>query len=359
MAPPIHRVEIVRHPAEPELVHLLVTDADGVTGTGETHGHATAVAALSEDLAAALLGRDATPSAVAAITGLGPYGTRRPSGPVSVESRAGSAFAIAMWDLASRRAGVPLAALTPGAGNASVVPYTTCVEADHEASLNAPAALARSIAADGFGLMKVWPFTPGGDHDRALACVAEAIGHGVDVAVDLVARLAPGEAAAVCDVLDRLGPVFIEDPVADDALPQVRAILPHLESPICAGERFAGSAAYAPLIAAGVDVVHVDVAWCGGPGEALAVAADVAAAGRSLAFHDVSGPVAWATSLQLARGAGVTSYVECARTAMRDRYPAIAGDLPDPARGLPPAGAGHGVALRREYLGDAVIVTVR
>jgi L-alanine-DL-glutamate epimerase-like enolase superfamily enzyme len=356
--PPVERIDIVRHPAEPELVHLVIRDRGGATGTGETHGHASAVAALAAELAPELIGRDASPAAAQAVTDRGPYGTRRPAGPVSVESRAASAFAIALWDLAARRAGAPLYDLAGTRKHRPIVPYTTCVDADHEASLTAAAALARSVAADGYSLMKVWPFSPGGDHERALAQVSDAIGQGVGVAVDLVGLLGDDEVARVVPALDGLGVAFIEDPVADDRISRLRDLFPVLSTPICAGERFAGAPAFDMVLTAGVDIVHADIAWCGGPDELIAIAARVAAAGRRLALHDVSGPITWATSLHLARIVAVPTFVECARTAVRDRYPLIADGLPDPASGNPPAGPGHGLTLREAYLRDAAVVTV-
>ena len=105
---------------------MLVADEHGCTGLGETHGHAGAVAALLAELGPALAGLAATPAAVAAVTAAGPYGSRRPGGPVSVESRAASALDIALHDLDARRRGLPLAAALGGVTRAVVPAYTTC-----------------------------------------------------------------------------------------------------------------------------------------------------------------------------------------------------------------------------------------
>lgn len=349
----ISRIETVRHDAERELLHVLVTDDAGHVGTGETHGHPSAVDALIGELAPALDGLPATPAAVAEISGAGPYGGPRGSGHVSVESRAASALDLALHDLAGHRAGLPLHALLGGLSDATVTAYSTCMDADHEATLRDPAGLAAAVAAGGFGMLKVWPFVPGGDHDAAAAAVAATCGHGVAVAVDLYGVLADDEAAHVCRLLDPLGLAWIEDPVADGRYGRLAELSASLSTPLCAGERLAGAGAYPPLLATGVAVVHLDVAWCGGVDEARRIAALAAGAGRRLALHDVSGPIAWATSLHLARAVAPATYVECSRLAVRDRYPAIVEGLPAAAGAVPPPGCGHGLRLRPAWLAGA------
>jgi len=351
--PRIARLDVVRHPAEPDLVHVLVADEAGTIGTGETHGHPAAVAALLGELGPALAGVAATPAAVAEVTMRGPYGGPRGGGHVSVESRAASALDVALHDLAARRAGVSLAALLGGTAG-EVTPYTTCVDADHDAVWSDPAGLARSVAGDGFRLVKAWPFTRGGDHAAAAERVAALAGQGVAVAVDLYGVLADDEAATVCRLLDPLGLAWIEDPVADGRDTLLADLVGRLATPVCAGERLAGPGAHAALLDAGVEIVHVDLAWCGGVAMAVEVAGLVRAAGRRLALHDVSGPVTWAASLQLAQAVAVPVHVECARLAVAGRYRGIAEDLPDPRTGRPPDGLGHGLELAPSYLAGAV-----
>jgi L-alanine-DL-glutamate epimerase-like enolase superfamily enzyme len=352
--PRIARLDVVRHPQAANLVHVLVVDEDGAVGTGETHGHPAAVLALLGEIASALTGLAATPAAVAEVTARGPYGGPRGGGHVSVESRAASALDIALQDLAARRAGVPLAALLGGSPGA-VTPYTTCVDADHDAVGTDPAALAQAVAGDGFRLLKVWPFTPGGDHAAVVGRVAALGGHGVDIAVDLYGVLGDDEATAVCRLLDPLGLAWIEDPAADGHEALLAALAEELATPVCAGERLAGPGAHTAVLRSGVDIVHVDVAWCGGIGTALATAGQVRAAGRRLALHDVSGPIAWAASLQLAQAVAMPVHVECARLAVAGCYRRITEGLPDPRTGLPPDGAGHGLELAPSYLAGAAV----
>jgi L-alanine-DL-glutamate epimerase-like enolase superfamily enzyme len=350
-APRIATVQTLRHPHEQELVHVLVADEEGATGLGETHGHADAVAALLVELGPALLGLAATPTAVAAVAGAGPYGSRRPGGPVSVESRAASALDVALHDLVARRRGVGLAELLGGRARDAVSAYTTCTGRDHERSLADPDGLAADVAAAGFGLMKIWPFAPGGDHAAAADAVRRAVAGPLAVAVDLVGRFDDDEALAIARLLDPLGLAWIEDPLPDGAGAALAALAAALATPVCTGERLAGADAFARLLdEAAPAIVHVDVAWCGGPGVAVEVAALAQARGARLALHDVSGPVALATSVHVAAHLAAEPLVECSRIDLRERYPGIAVGAPACGPVLRPAGPGHGVTLAPAYL---------
>jgi L-alanine-DL-glutamate epimerase-like enolase superfamily enzyme len=354
-APRVAAVETLRHPDEPGLVHVLVTDGEGTTGLGETHGHAGAVAALLAELGPALAGLAATPAAVAAVTGAGPYGSRRPGGPVSVESRAASALDIALHDLAARRRRVALADLLGGRARGEVPVYTTCTGRDHEASLADPERLAHEVAADGFGLVKVWPFAPGRDAGADVERVRRlATAGGPAVAVDLVGLFAGDEAAGICRLLDPLGLAWIEDPLPDGAGAALAALAATLATPVCTGERLAGADAFARLLdEAAPAIVHVDVAWCGGVGVAVEVARRAAATGARLALHDVSGPVALATSVHVAAHVAGDALVECSRVDLRERYARMAEGVPAAGPVLRPAGPGHGVTLAPSYVAGA------
>ena len=354
-APRVAEITTIRHPAEPDLLHVLVADEHGCTGLGETHGRAGAVAALLDELGPALAGLAATPAAVAAVAAAGPYGSRRPGGPVSVESRAASALDVALHDLDARRRGLSLAAALGGVAREVVPAYTTCTGADHEASLDDPAALARDVAADGFGLMKVWPFAPGRDRRADAERVRLVASQGLAVAVDLVGLFDGEEADALCRLLDPLGLAFIEDPLPDGVGPALAALARTLTTPICTGERLAGADAFSRLLDEGAPaLVHVDVAWCGGVATAVEVAGLAHARGARLALHDVSGPVALATSAHVAAHVGGDVLVELSRQELRGRYGRIAAGVPTAAAEVRPSGPGHGVALTPAHVAAAV-----
>ena len=351
----IARIETVLHPAHSTLVHVIAHADDGSTGTGETHGHPAAVAALIQEFATELIGVEATPARVADVCRRGPYGSTRGGGPVSVESRAASALDIAIWDLLARRLQVPLAGLLGGAARQLVPTYNTCTGPDHDESLRDPGAVASDLAADGFAMMKIWPFAPGRDIPADVDLVRAASSVGVAVAVDLVGQFDLATASRICGLLDPLGLAWIEDPAPDAGHGALAYLARNLTTLICTGERLAGADAYERLVSDGVvGIVHSDVAWCGGVSETLRIAAVAAAHGRPLTLHDASGPVAWATSLHVAQHLAVTTLVESSRFEIRNVYPTIADGLPTlDGGGIAPTGPGHGITLAPAYLASA------
>ena len=202
--------------------------------------------------------------------------------------------------------------------------------------------------------MKVWPFAPGRDVRADVERVRVAPGHGVAVAVDLVGLFDGDEARALCRLLDSLGLAWIEEPAARRRRPRARRPRPQPPDARLPGEHLAGVDAFARLLDEGAPaLVHVDVAWCGGVATAVAVAGLADACGARLALHDVSGPVALATSMHVAAHVGGDALVECSRIDLRERYPRIAAGVPAVGPKLRPTGPGHGVALAPAYVAGA------
>ena len=179
----IVKIESVRSTIQPNVTHVLVTDSDGITGLGETFYGATAVEAhLHDVIVPTLIAENLTadPSSVSqAIQGYVGY-----SGS-GAEVRARSALDIALWDIAAKRAGLPLRHLLRSDSPDSMPTYNTCsglkyVNAESRQSssnwgfskdsrpdgnyedlwafINEPARLARELVDAGYTGMKVWPF---------------------------------------------------------------------------------------------------------------------------------------------------------------------------------------------------------
>ena len=210
--PSIVSMETIVHPGEPDLLHVLLRDDAGSVGLGETHGQRSAVAALLADLGPTLAGVAASPAAVADVASRGPYGAHRAGGGVSVESRAASALDIAIWDLCARREGVSLADAVGGLRRSAVPTYVTCTASDQATFADDPAALAREVFADGFALVKVWPFAAGRDLDADVDWVRRLVDEGIGVAVDLSVRSVSAIRWTICRLLDPLGLAWIGTP---------------------------------------------------------------------------------------------------------------------------------------------------
>ncbi len=322
--------------------------------------------------AARLVGGPADEGAVQATAGRDLYGAPRPGGPVSVESCADSALALAAADLAARRAGTSLAEHLGAPQRDDVELYVTALDAapagfalladpparlpdDARLAGEDAAALARAVRAEGFGLLKLWPFLPGVPHERGLAALAAARATGLAIAVDLYRALEPRDARALARRLDALDLAWIEDPLPATDPAALARLARTLATPLVAGEALAGVDALGALARrGGLGLLHVDLGWCGGPRVALAAAAVAARRGLPTTLHGAAGPVQWAAGIHVARVLERGAPIECSRPALHGLFGCIAAGLPAVAGGRArPGGPGHGVALAPGYVDGA------
>jgi L-alanine-DL-glutamate epimerase-like enolase superfamily enzyme len=113
------------------------------------------------------------------------------------------------------------------------------------------------------------------------------------------------------------------------------------------------------LAADAVDIVMLDLAWCGGLTEGRKIAALAESFAKPLAPHDCTGPVTLMAGLHLALHAPTAIFQEVVRATLATWYRDLVTGLPDIRQGLvqAPTAPGLGTALlpevkRRE---DAVI----
>ena len=104
--PVISCLRTIRISERPNLLWVEIETDDGLTGLGETFRGAAAVEAMLHDqVAPSLLGQDARRIEAVSRQLLTPYLGFNSAG---VEVRAASAVDIALWDLAGKRAGIPV-----------------------------------------------------------------------------------------------------------------------------------------------------------------------------------------------------------------------------------------------------------
>lgn len=126
---------------------------------------------------------------------------------------------------------------------------------------------------------------------------------------------------------------------------------------LAAGETVAGLAQFVPLLAGTshggpIDVVTVDLSWCGGLTEAWAISSLAAVCGRMVAPHDCTGPIALAAAVQLSLAAPTAVLQETVRAAVRGWYQDVVTAVPTIIEGqiLPCPGPGLGTELQTDYL---------
>lgn len=387
----IDRIDTLRHDDFPNLLYVQVHTDDGLIGVGETFYGADSVQAHVHSVAAPLLlGED--PLRIAAHNrALQGYVGYTGSG---AETRARSAIDIALWDIRARAAGVPLYDTLGGATRASILTYNTCAGShyvrrhgqstqnwgldqqerryeDLHRFLTDAGGLAEELLAEGLTGMKIWPFDSYAEASfgtsitaaelrRALSPIHEirkAVGDRINVMVELHALWNVPTARRIIAALSDYEPYWIEDPVRadiDQGLAAVADAVAAADSMLAAGETVASLGSFLPLVTGNgpVDVVTVDLTWCGGLTEAVSVAALASAAGRAIAPHDCTGPISLTAATHLSISAPNALMQETVRAAVRGWYSDIVTQVPPIADGhiRPPAGAGLGTELQPDFL---------
>ncbi|TAN31594.1 mandelate racemase [bacterium] len=179
-----------------------------------------------------------------------------------VPTYAYSPFDICLWDIAAQAAGLPLYRLlgeyrrrVPVYGSSFVLP-----------SVDAYAAQAAEVKSKGWHAYKIHPpGDPARDLEIYRAC-RDAVGPEFALMADPVAAYTYPQALRIGRELERLGYLWLEEPVFDVDAHSQRKLAAALDIPICGTEVLAGNHyAIANYIANDVvDIVRSDVSWKGG-----------------------------------------------------------------------------------------------
>jgi L-alanine-DL-glutamate epimerase-like enolase superfamily enzyme len=389
-------IRTIRIAERPNLIWVQVATDEGLVGLGETfRGTAAVEAVLHDQVAPWLLGRDSRRIEAVSRHLLTPYLGFHSA---SAEVRAASAIDIALWDLAGQRHGIPVHEALGGAVRDGIRAYNTCAGYDYNtasvrrrdvgagdnaagpyddqiAFMRDAGALAESLLSEGYAAMKIWPFdiyadATGGqmislaDLKKGLEpfrLIRAAVGDKIEVMAELHSLWSTHAAARICQGLEDYGIFWAEDPLLkmDDAtgLADLRR---KTRVPICGSETLAGAVSFRSLLAAdALDVVMLDVAWCGGLTEARKIAALAEAYAKPAAPHDCTGPVTLLAGLHLALHAPSAIFQEIVRASLTTWYRGLVTELPVIRDGMAfaPGTAGLGTALRPEVLvrADAVV----
>ncbi len=383
----IQKLETLRIGEFPNLLWLRVHTDEGLVGLGETSYAAQSVETyVHEYVAPRVLGRD--PLEIEALTrSLIGYLGWRGSG---VETRAASAFDIALWDLYGKVCGQPLYQVLGGASRSRVRTYNTCAGyryiraaggqstrnwgldgkaegpfEDLDAFLHRADELAQSLLESGITGMKIWPFDPyaeasegqyisAPDLERALEPfrkIRAVVGNRMDIMVEFHSlwRLLPAQ--RIAQALAEFDTFWHEDPIRMDSLALLKQYAPYSKAPICASEILAGRWSFKDLLETGVaGIVMFDLAWCGGISEARRIAALADAWQLPVAPHDCTGPVVYAASVHFSIHAPNALVQESVRAFYTGWYNELVTHVPRPVRGFfeTPPGPGLGCELLPE-----------
>lgn len=267
---------------DPVLVRL--RDADGVEGVGTAFafgaGDALPIVAAARALGAARVGGDArAPESHARAM----QQSLAIAGATGAALAALSAIEVALWDLAARRASVPLWRLLGGArdavpayGSGGSLALSTAGLVDEVGRFVAAGHRAVKVKA-GHGIA--------GDRER-LQALRDAFGPSLAIAVDGNQQWTPKAAIRWAHEMARFEPWWLEEPVrADDVAGHVE-VRAAVSMDVATGESLHGTADPMRLVAArGADVLMPNLQRIGGIAAWRRVAAAAELAGLSVAAH--------------------------------------------------------------------------
>lgn len=208
----------------------------------------------------------------------------------------------ALWDMASRRAGLPLWKLL-GGSSGRVRVYASGIGPDKVVAV----ALAKQ--AEGYRAFKL-KVGFGAERDVAnLAAMREALGPDAAIMCDANQAWSPDDAAARIAELAPYQPYWIEEPIgADQPHATWRALAQASAVPLAAGENLRGELAFGEAIEAGyLRFVQPDVGKWGGITGGLAVARLAQAKGIAYCPHWLAGGVGLAATLHALAGLGASN----------------------------------------------------
>ncbi|MBE7463157.1 MAG: mandelate racemase/muconate lactonizing enzyme family protein [Planctomycetes bacterium] len=261
-----------------------------------------------------------------------------------------SGIELALWDLAGRRAGKPVAQmLNPQAREriacyASPVPFLDRPEQS--------AAAARAFAEQGHRGVKL-KVGRGVETDRThAAAVRAALGPQAELMLDANGAYGVESALQLARAVEPLRIAWLEEPVAPDDLDALVRVKRNSPVPLAAGEHEFCPAGLRALVERGaVDVLTPNVSRCGGIGAVRSAAACAREHGVRLALHGVGAGITLAASLHVLAALPVEGLFEANRflNPLRESLTQPVLSARDGAFDLP-AGPGWGVTPHPEAL---------
>ena len=363
----ITTVESFVHPDFPNIIYVKIGTDAGVYGVGESYYFGRTVATFVEEFVApTLIGLD--PANIESISRkLTTYIGALSSG---VEMRAKSAVDIALWDIKGKVEGKPIYQLLGGSSKALPI-YNTCagrgymrksdqdssawgISADNDqyedlqAFLTDAGALAKTLQAEGIGGMKIWPFdiyaekNDGADISDEdlkkglipLQKVRDAVGEKMQLMLELHALWSPLAAKKIFEATKELNLTWIEDPIYPDLLDDYAILRSKGYAPIAHGETVSSLTRVEALLKNDyIDVLTLDLGWCGGFTQGIKFTQATKKYGKSIAPHDCSGPIGLIAGAQLSTASDNAVVQETSRASLRTWYPMIVSKLPTIANG--------------------------
>ena len=285
------------------MILKMFTD-EGLVGYGEpmNYEHGRVVARAVEDMAAYLVGKD--PLNIEDHWQAMYRSSYSRSMPILLGALSG--IEMAMWDVFGKWVRMPVWKLLGGKVRDRIRVYTGIGgTTPEECAENA----CQKVAA-GFRAVKMGA-SPGPvrfvDTPKTIdfmvsrvAAVREAVGDGIDIAVDLHRRLSPAMAAILVKELEPLRPLFAEEPCHPENNEALLALARSTTVPIATGERHLTRWGFRELIEREMcAILQPDIRHCGGMLEMKKIAGMAEIHNMAIAPHNAAGPVGVAASVHV------------------------------------------------------------
>ncbi|MGC1781859.1 MAG: mandelate racemase/muconate lactonizing enzyme family protein [Acidobacteriaceae bacterium] len=224
-----------------------------------------------------------------------------------------SAIDIALWDIAGKRAGMPVYQLLGGAYRKQIKLYANYWFLGGVGSPEEYARQALEVRAKGFTACKMDPFAHvnylyGEDLSdnlslteeqkriaiERLVAVQDAVGPDFPIAVETHAMLNGPTAVEMAHRIARakINCMWYEEPAGPEFPDEIAAIKRQIQLPVCVGERLHSRFMARPILEKhAADILMPDITRCGGIGEMKKIATMCEAYNVPIAPHNPNGPI--------------------------------------------------------------------
>lgn len=287
-------------------IFLQVQTDEGVTGVGEAYsiGPDRAVISMIDEMVPWFVGQD--PSRIEWLLRRAKNTMRFPLGQVAWSALSG--IDLALWDIAGKKARVPVYKLLGGATRDKVRVY-------HGIYGDSPQQVgehAKSLMDEGYSAFKTSPLPSNWREipwqqalraaDERMAGIRKIIGDGPDLAVDVhTAVMEPIKSIELARVITPYRLMFIEEPARAEFIDSMARLRREFRVALATGENLYGIHRFTELMDAdAVDIIQPDLLCCGGLLEAKKIAAIADAHYVTVAPHNPLGLLSTAAGVHLA-----------------------------------------------------------
>ncbi len=360
----ITRIETLQWKALPRLLTVRVHTDSGIIGLGETADKIPgAKAALHGVIAPLVLGQDPLD-----IEGLWRFvmDNIMYNGYAGAETRALSAFEVALWDIMGKHYGAPLYHLLGGKTRDRVPTYNTCIGFgdchDYRAWYEDAGALAQSLLDDEIYAMKIWPFDQYSESSFGqrispaqikqglipVQQIRDRVGDRMEIGIECHFRWNRVSMERIARALEPYDILFLEDVMPPVYPDEIKALSDRTSIPIIGSELLLTRWQLREWLEKHVwQIFMTDPVWNGGIAETRKIAALTETFGVPLVLHNIAGPICHAACMHLGAHIPNLFYVESVRAFYKGYFELLSGFKPRVSDGHLdiPDGPGLGVNL--------------